>query len=214
MRRAIRTAGAWLPLVAAIPFLLLALAFGAAAIWGGQVRTIVSSSMEPSISRGSLIMVVPVEQPVPVGTVVVFPDPFNESRIIAHRVIEIVRSSSGEVNYRTRGDANPREDARPIPDRELIGRVRIRIPVLGGLLQSVHTIPGAAVVMGLPVLALILDRRSRRRSGTKKARSEVALQVETKHIGALPAPAAVASNSEADILLVVDPRRMPVGADT
>jgi signal peptidase len=119
--------------------------------------------MEPSISRGSLIVVVPIEHPVRVGTVVVFSDPFNKSRTIAHRVIETVRSSGGELNYRTRGDANPREDARPIPDEQIIGRVRTRIPAVGTFVQSAHTIPGAALIMGLPVGALLIERSSRKR---------------------------------------------------
>lgn len=191
MRRTIRTAGAWLPLVAAIPFLALALTFGLAAIWGGQVRTIVSSSMEPSISRGSLIVVAPVERPVEVGTVVVFPDPFDESRIIAHRVIETVRSSGGELNYRTRGDANPGEDARPIPAREILGSVRADVPAIGSFVQSVHTIPGGVLALGLPVVALVADRRSRRRNR---------LSPSTR---LAPTVATGESHSEADILWVV-----------
>jgi signal peptidase len=174
-------------LFAAVPFLTIAITAGVAAVKGWQLRGMLTGSMEPSISRGSLVVITPAQHPVDVGAVVAFADPFDRRRILAHRVIEIVRSSAGNLNYRTKGDANQREDPRPIPDEEVIGHVAWRVPAVGAFMQRMRTPTGVGIAFGAPLVGLVVERALRRRPSPR-------------HRVVVPVPRPPRRISEADVM--------------
>jgi len=104
------------------------------------------------------------------GSVIVFQDPFDPSRLVAHRVIRQLESDPPA--WRTRGDANPDEDVLPVPARAIIGRVAWAIPGLGAIVMALRGWPAIVVLVGLPLSALILTelrgwrRRTRAASGS------------------------------------------------
>ncbi|MCE4619793.1 MAG: signal peptidase I [Desulfurococcales archaeon] len=83
---------------------------------------IVTGSMEPSINRGDLVFIRHVDS-VSVGDVVTY----RKGRmIVTHRVYQIF-----DDGVRTKGDANVEPDPYIVPYRDILGRVVLRVPLLG-----------------------------------------------------------------------------------
>ncbi len=156
-----------LPLLVAAAFVALVSLYGVAAIKHWQVRGVVTSSMAPEIDRGALVVIVPPVHPLAVRSVVAFQDPFDPSRTVVHRVIEVIHTPAG-ILYRTKGDANAQPDPRPLRSDEVVGRVGWSAPYVGGWVAWMRSFPGLIVVLGLPLTAVVVDsawRRHRQRPG-------------------------------------------------
>lgn len=102
------------------------------------VMAVVSSSMEPTLSKGDLVVVKGTEiETIMVGDVIVYHNPFQGVDVV-HRVIEI-KKEGGELYFYTKGDNNitnrlPDQDAGvapPITEYYVKGRVVLTIPKLG-----------------------------------------------------------------------------------
>lgn len=88
---------------------------------------VVGTSMEPTISDGSLILVRPVPaEAVKVGDVITF---FAHERLLTHRVIEVY--GGAEPAFVTRGDGNLRNDPRLVRPAQLRGRLVTAVPWVG-----------------------------------------------------------------------------------
>ena len=113
----------------------LAAATTAPALLEYRTFNVLTSSMEPSIPVGSVVVDEPIKpaeaRP---GQVITFPDPGNNSRLFTHRV-QRVSFRAGRVYMVTRGDANDAVERWNVPAREEIGRVVYMAPKLGYLRQ-------------------------------------------------------------------------------
>ena len=90
---------------------LLALLLVGARLFGLQVYTVLSGSMEPTYHTGSLIYVKKVDPyTIRDGQVITFM--LDENTIATHRVVGVVpdEEDSTVVRFRTKGDANETED--------------------------------------------------------------------------------------------------------
>ena len=96
-----------LPMILAV---LLLPAFGRATDTFSVVP-VLSSSMEPDMSRGDVAVVVPVgPNDLRNGDVVVFDSPETSSGSIIHRVVAVDNHAAPGVELRTKGDSNARSD--------------------------------------------------------------------------------------------------------
>lgn len=133
-------------------------------VFGYEMYTVISGSMEPSIPTGSLVYIKDMEpQDVADGDVIAFYGGHDSNAIITHRVVKN-RVVMGE--FVTKGDANEKEDMNPIPYMNFLGRVELSIPVVGELAQMLTSMEGkiaAGTLIGeaviLQLLASLLDRR-------------------------------------------------------
>lgn len=132
-------------------------------IMGGQIYTVISGSMEPSIPVGSLIYVEKAApEEIEAGAVIAFYGGHDSNAVITHRVVEN-HTVMGE--FITKGDANPENDINPIPYNKLVGLVAWSLPKLGiaaqlltetsGKLAAGSLIAGAVV---LHILAAIFEK--------------------------------------------------------
>src|SRR5690606_31650101 len=82
---------------------------GEASIFGYQLKTVLSGSMEPAIKTGSIIAVKPGGDMTRFkeGDIITFMD--EERRLVTHRIIEVVQSGD-QTMYRTKGDNNNAPD--------------------------------------------------------------------------------------------------------
>ena len=97
------------------------------------MMAVVSDSMKPTFERGDLIFVKGVDSPdeIKQGDIIVFQlkgDP--ETKV--HRVIEVV-NQGGQLQFRTKGDANSSPDPSLVSFEEVKGKVIFWIPKLGYL---------------------------------------------------------------------------------
>lgn len=131
MRISISTIAIWLVVLG---LLLLNIA---STISGQSYIAVVSGiSMEPILSTGDLVIILPVKDPseIHVGDVVVYKS--VSGRYIIHRVINIT-NIGGDTYFIIKGDNNPIPDPAPVPFESIVGKVIsingsvLKIPYMG-----------------------------------------------------------------------------------
>ncbi|HEX5014310.1 MAG TPA: signal peptidase I [Candidatus Limnocylindrales bacterium] len=127
----------------------------AAFLFGWRFQPVESGSMAPRFPVGSLAVVEPVDPAdVEAGTVIVFIDPSDRSRLIAHRAVK--QLDTDPPAWQTQGDANAGVDAFPVASRDIVGRVRWVIPGLGAIVTAVRGPQAVLLLVGLPLAVLVL----------------------------------------------------------
>lgn len=106
---------------------LLVLALIPPVLLGWTATVIESSSMQPTIVRGDIVVLRPIEDRAAVGAVVRFPSDDGGSSIV-HRVVEVDREAAA---YVTKGDANRDDDQALVPFENVDGLGTILIPLIG-----------------------------------------------------------------------------------
>ena len=157
---------------------------------GGHFPMIVlTDSMYPEIASGDLILCVTVEpEDVKVGDVISFFDPMGSgTAVVTHRVMEITEKD-GELSFRTKGDNNNAEDQVAVPEKNLVGLYRSRIPGAGNIAMFMQTTPGLIVCVVLPIVLLVgYDVLRRRKYDKAKQQDTDALLKELEALRALKA---------------------------
>lgn len=121
-------------------------------LFGYEVYTVVSGSMEPAIPVGSAIYLQAVApETVTVGDVIAF---YRGRGVVTHRVVEN-RTVSGE--FITKGDANEENDMEPVPYSAVLGRMAGSVPVLGTVMAVCSGTMGKAYLAGGVAGALFLQ---------------------------------------------------------
>ena len=146
---------------------------GAAAVFSGhyQLRPVLSSSMEPMLPVGGVVVTerIPMST-VRAGDVVVFHRPDQPKELMVHRIIALTPGPSGPV-VQTRGDANRVADPWKVSLRGPTAyRVLFAVPLVGYVAVWVHSpagrdtliLVGLLLVAGAGAGALIHLRRSAR----------------------------------------------------
>ena len=134
---------------------LLAALLAGARLFGLQVFTILSGSMEPTYPVGSLIYVKSVDpSQVKEGDVITFL--LSDTVTATHRVVGIVDEGDGALRFRTKGDANDAEDAALVHQNNLLGEPVACIPYLGYFAAWVQNPPGSLIAIGAGVFLLAL----------------------------------------------------------
>ncbi len=120
--------GTVLSLAAFAVLFVLCLLFVSIRVLGLATFIVTGGSMEPSISKGSLVLVQPVSpSEVKLGDVITFQ---QYGQTTTHRVIQIGRNSAG-LTFKTRGDANITADPEDKWFPGKVGVVRATAPVAG-----------------------------------------------------------------------------------
>lgn len=134
---------------------------GAPRVFGIEILTVLSGSMEPGIKTGSIIGVKPVTSDqkgtLKSGDVITFKSVDDPNVLITHRIVE-VQSAGNSVEYITRGDNNDANDLQPISSENIVSKyVNFTIPLLGYFLTWVKSKVGIAVLLIVPGIFLIIS---------------------------------------------------------
>jgi signal peptidase I len=125
-------------------------------MFGYKVMTVLSGSMEPDIKPGDVIIdkgINPVL--VKIGDVITYKAANNI--LITHRVLDI-EEKSGQVFFKTKGDANNVEDEKLVSEEDLVGTLVLRIPYVGYALRFVNSRFGLALFILIPIFILLIDQ--------------------------------------------------------
>lgn len=136
---------------------LLALLLVGARLFGLQVFTVLSGSMEPTYHTGSLIYVKKVDPyTIQNGQVITFM--LDEDTIATHRVVGIVpdEEDASVIRFRTKGDANETEDGGLVHYKNVIGTPVFTIPYLGYVASYIQHPPGMYVAIAAGAVLLML----------------------------------------------------------
>lgn len=124
-------------------------------IFGYQLKTVLSGSMEPGIQTGSIIVVKPGGDLTRFkeGDVITFKE--EENMLITHRITEVIKSGE-HVMYRTKGDNNNAEDMNPVLSENVVAEYAgITIPYVGYFIDFAKSKNGSALLLILPGILLI-----------------------------------------------------------
>ena len=146
---------------------------------------IISESMVPNINVYDAVVTVRVgEDKIKVDDIITFisKEIQTAGTPITHRVIGIVETETG-IKYRTKGDHNNTADFALIAPEELIGKVYLRIPMIG-YVQTFMTKPlGWILIIVIPCLLIIgSDVVKLVKNGGKKEEETVTEQENKKDL--------------------------------
>ena len=136
---------------------VFALLLVGARIVGLQVFNVLSGSMEPNYSVGSLIYVKDVDPfALKQGDVITFM--MDEETVATHRIVEVVpdESDPGVVRFRTKGDANKTEDGSLVHYKNVLGSPVFEIPKLGYVANYIQNPPGMYIAISACAILLLL----------------------------------------------------------
>jgi signal peptidase len=153
------------------------------AVAGATPLTVLTSSMEPKLPPGTLIVVkpTPIDQ-IRIGSVLTYQIEPGTPAVISHRVIQRNSDSDGSVTFITKGDNNDQPDPKPVQEGQVRGTLWYSLPWIGYISTAVNgenkswLIPvigvallGYAVFM---VLSAIVSRarKNRERDGAPRGR--------------------------------------------
>jgi signal peptidase len=94
---------------------------------GLKILMVVSSSMEPIIKKGSLV-VIKQEAIYSKGDIITYKNN-SGTEIVTHR-IERIQKKGDSYFFRTKGDRNDSEDPDAVSQKNIIGKVKLSIPFL------------------------------------------------------------------------------------
>ncbi|TFD97087.1 signal peptidase I SipW [Jeotgalibacillus sp. R-1-5s-1] len=124
-------------------------------LFGYQLKTVLSGSMEPGIQTGSVIAVKKAEDPMSFqpGDVITYLE--NENRVTTHRIVETVKSGQ-HVMYITKGDNNEEADSQPVlAENVLAAYTGVTVPYIGYGLNFLQTNNGALLLI-IPGILLLM----------------------------------------------------------
>lgn len=157
---------------------LLAIALVGVRLFGLQVYTVLSGSMEPTYHTGSLIYVKRVDPfTITPGQPITFL--LDEDTVATHRVTEVVPDAedSTVIRFRTKGDANEAEDAGLVHYKNVIGVPVFTVPYLGYVADYIQHPPGTYVALSggavLLLLAILPDLLSGDKKGAQKKKKSL-----------------------------------------
>ncbi len=125
-------------------------------LFGYQLKTVLSGSMEPTFETGSLIVVKKVLQneALQVGDIITFRK--DEQNLVTHRIIEELKTGTA-TSYVTKGDNV--EDADPTPvlaDNIVAIYTGLTIPYAGFLLSFASSKIGTGLLLLIPGILLLI----------------------------------------------------------
>ena len=134
---------------------------------GIQTYNVISGSMEPSISVGSIVYVKNAEfNELAEGDVIAFE---SGASVVTHRITSI---DSQSKLITTKGDANDTEDFVPVAYVNVIGRVVAHVPFLGYLASWLSEITGKVIAVMLLIIGLLLSNAGDKSQDKEKAENK------------------------------------------
>lgn len=145
---------------------------------------VMTGSMEPEIMSGDLIICKTTSaENISEGDIISFFDPDgNGTSVVTHRVTEVI-NEDGKISFRTKGDANLIEDKTAVPDENLVGIYKTRIPHAGKVSMFMQSTAGLIVCVIFPIMLLLgIDIYRSKRAEKSKSSETAALRAELEQL--------------------------------
>lgn len=121
---------------------------------------VLSGSMEPSISTGSIVLVDTTEKDYRIGDIISYK---IEDQIVTHRIVKMENGV-----YKTKGDSNEIEDSVSLNISQIIGKVKASIPRLGYLISHLKSKQIVLLMIAILFLSNLFDILSENCSQKRK----------------------------------------------
>lgn len=120
-----------------------------------KIYSVMSGSMAPTIKPGSVVFVKPADS-YQINNIITFKNPTDPKVSTTHRLVD-VKTVNGSIVGTTKGDANNASDTGKVNAKEIIGKVKFSVPLLGYPFAFVKTIPGLVIVIIIPATIIIYE---------------------------------------------------------
>lgn len=126
-------------------------------VFGYQLKTVLSGSMEPGIQTGSVIAMQTVSDEqksnFEKGDIITFME--EDNKLITHRITDVTSTGNG-VLYTTKGDNNNAEDRNPVLADNVVGVYNgFTIPYLGYFINFSQSPNGNILFMIIPGILML-----------------------------------------------------------
>lgn len=125
-----------------------------------SLYTIISPSMQPNLNVYDTIIDKRVDDAseVEIGDVITF---ISTSRVsqgmtVTHRVIDIIPTEDGTMQFKTKGDNNLTPDSAYVTEANILGRVILRIPQLGRIQFFLANRGGWLLIVVVPSIIVLI----------------------------------------------------------
>lgn len=123
-------------------------------LFGYQIKTVLSGSMEPNIKTGSIVIVKTGGDPTIFKENDIVTFKATENRIVTHRIVDVVQKN-GKTMYRMKGDSNKTKDMNLVLPQNVIGKyTNITIPYIGYFIEFTKSKGGSLLLFLIPGLLL------------------------------------------------------------
>jgi len=145
-----------------------------------KLLAVTSGSMEPAISVGSLAIIKPASV-YQTGDIITFgkPNAISDKETTTHR-IQSISEQNGTKIYTTKGDANNTADSQTVTEKQIVGKYRFSIALLGYLLKYLKTLPGLILIIVIPATIIIYEEAKKITREAKEIRAKSKLNKSPK----------------------------------
>ncbi|WP_269938280.1 signal peptidase I [Arthrobacter sp. HY1533] len=147
-----RSIGTWAAYVALLLAALTALIMIVAPMaTGSHTYTVLTSSMAPKYAPGTFLVVKPTPfAELQVGDIITYQIESGKPGVITHRITAVATTQAGARVMTTKGDNNSLEDAAPVQEAQVQGKLLYAIPYVGFAAHAVGEQRGKL----LPIVAV------------------------------------------------------------
>lgn len=118
---------------------------------GSQTYTVLTNSMAPKYAPGTFLVVKPAPfAELQVGDIITYQIESGKPGVVSHRITAVTATQSGARVLTTKGDNNSLEDAAPVQEAQVKGKLLYAVPYVGFAANAVGQ--GRAII--LPVIAV------------------------------------------------------------
>lgn len=129
---------------------IAALAIVVPAVTGSTALTVMTSSMEPGLPPGTMVVVKPTPlDEIKPGDIITYQLNSGDPALVTHRVTQQLMTADHQLQFITQGDNNPQADPDPVREVQVRGVVWYSIPYLGWVSQ---VLTGQARSIVIPVV--------------------------------------------------------------
>lgn len=125
-------------------------------LFGYQIKTVLSGSMEPTFQTGSIIATKALDDKttLKVNDIITYKE--DEQNIVTHRIIDVIKNGDS-IMYKTKGDNNEDEDTNPVLSENVVAKYTgFTIPFIGYFLDFASKPIGTAILLIVPGLLLLI----------------------------------------------------------
>lgn len=149
-------------------FVLVTLIMLGTKLFGYQILTVDSGSMEPIFPKDSLIFVKMVDPSELQADDVITFTVDEKGTLVTHRIVAVLKD---ERSFITRGDANNTNDPSTVPFGNVVGKAELCLPGIGAVFRAVtaesnriYVYIVIGILVGLTVMWIILDHIKKKKT--------------------------------------------------
>ena len=149
-------------------FLLITLIMLGTKLFGYQMLSVDSGSMEPNFPEDSLIFVKMVDPSELQADDVITFTVDEKGTLVTHRIVAVLKD---ERSFITRGDANNTNDPSTVPFGNVVGKAELCLPGIGAVFRAVtaesnrvYVYIVIGILIGLTVMWIILDHIKKKKA--------------------------------------------------